>query len=257
MPTPLGAHNPRIAQARELLTRKGRKEHGEFSFEGPTLLDEALSAGVALRRIFATPAALEAFPQIRTAESRGAELLVVDDRSMRRISDVETPSGLVAVAPLNLQSAGELLAGEGLILLMAGIGDPGNAGTLLRSAEAFGAAGVIFGTPGVEPYNPKVVRAAMGAIFRVPVAPASPADLHRGAEGRQMIGLAAEGEPLGGIEWSERSVVVVGSERQGLGEWKAFCSRIAAIPMAGPTESLNAAVAGSIALYEAAKHRHS
>lgn len=256
MPTSLGAHNPRVAYARELLSKKGRREHRAFSFEGPTLLAEAIAAGIEIQALYATAAAYEAHPPARQAEAGGTDVFIVDERTMARISDVETPTGLLAVTPLRTVPLQQMLERPGVVLLLADVGDPGNAGTLLRSAEAFGAIGVIFGRLGVEPHHPKVVRAAMGAVFRMPLAVAEPAEVGAYAEGWQITGLAAGHEPLARLSWAAGTVLAVGSERQGLGAWEPLCERLASIPMPGEAESLNAAVAGSIALYEAVRHRH-
>jgi TrmH family RNA methyltransferase len=116
---------------------------------------------------------------------------------------------------------------------------------------------VIFGSRGVEPHNPKVVRAAMGAIFRQRIAVVTPADLHAVLGDWDVVGLTAAGDALDAVRWHHRSALVVGNERHGIGPWEALCTRFAAIPMHGQAESLNAAVAGSIALYEASKRLHS
>lgn len=257
MPTSLGAHNPKLAAVRELLAKKGRREHGRFAFEGPTLLDEALRANVAIDAVYATPGAYGRFEAARRAEDAGVPLYLVDERTLARISDLEAPPGIVSVAAQALRPAEELLREPGIVALFASISDPGNAGTLLRSAEAFGVDRVVFGTGGVEPYHPKVVRGAMGALFRVRLAVAAPDEFAAAAKGWEVTGLDAAGEPLDGMPWPLRSVVAIGSERAGLGPWQPLCTRIAAIPMRGNAESLNAAVAGSIALYEACKQAFS
>lgn len=254
MPTSLGAHNARIEFARELLTKKGRREHGRFSFEGATLLAEALAAGTHVESIFATNASYAESREVRDAEANGVPVYLVDERTIRRISDVESPAGVVAVAPIVMYSAAELLDEPGLILALADLSDPGNAGTLLRTAEAFGVTRVIFGSRGAEPHLPKVVRAAMGALFRLRIAVATPADVNAVLADWQVTGLAAHGEPLGRLAWHRKAIVAVGSERRGLEGWESLCGRFASIPMAGGAESLNAGVAGSIALYEASKH---
>jgi RNA methyltransferase, TrmH family len=137
------------------------------------------------------------------------------------------------------------------VLLLAGIGDPGNAGTLVRSAEAFGAAGVLFGRGGVDPFAPKVVRAAMGSLFRLPVAGVSADDLlaAAAAAGRPIIAAGLDGEPLRGADLPPNPVLAVGNERHGVGAFLPRWDRAVRIEQAGATESLNAAVAGSILLY--------
>ena len=257
MPTPLGAHNPRIAFARELLTKKGRKAHARFAFEGPTLLHEALEAGAHVESVFVTAGEYDDASAVARAEARGAAVYAVDERTMQRISDLETPSGIVAIAPLQLEPAASLFQAPGIVLALADVSDPGNAGTLLRSAEAFGIQRVVFGSRGAEPHLPKVVRSAMGALFRVRLAVASADEIAQHVSNWQVTGLTSEGEPLSGLKWAVRSLLLVGSERRGLGTWQRLCTRFAAIPMRGDAESLNAAIAGSIALYEAAKQSFS
>jgi TrmH family RNA methyltransferase len=139
------------------------------------------------------------------------------------------------------------------VLVLADVADPANAGTLLRSAEAFGCGGVVFGSLGVEPYHPKVVRGSMGALFRLAVAVAEPPEVCAAAasEGVRLLGLAAEGRPLRDEDWERPAALVVGNERHGLGRWESLCEGLLGIPMAGQSESLSAGVAGSIALYEA------
>jgi TrmH family RNA methyltransferase len=256
VPTLLGAHNARVDAARDLLSKKGRKQHGRFSFEGATLLLEACEAGVPIEALYATKDAYERTALLVQLERDGVPVYVVDDRAMRRISDVDTPSGVVAVAPIGLTKAEDILNDGGVVLLLADVNDPGNAGTLLRTAEAFGVSGVIAGSLGAEPYLPKLVRSAMGALFRLPLAVAEPKTLGGLLEGWQVTGLTASGTPLHDLEWpSRRSLVAVGNERHGLGRWEPLCTRQGAIPMSGHAESLNAAVAGAIALYEATKRR--
>jgi TrmH family RNA methyltransferase len=242
---------------RSLAASKGRREHQRFAFEGATLLDEAARSGIPVEEIFATPEVYEATPLIRRLEAGGTAVGLVPARLLDRLSDVETPTGLIAVSPIRALEPRQLLAAAGTLLLLADLGDPGNAGTLLRSAEAFGATGAIFGRLGVDPYHPKVVRGSMGAIFRVPVALADPDDVGPaiGASGRAAILLEASGVPLPGLSWPANPVIVVGHERRGLGRWSGLEGTRAAIPMAGAGESLNAAVAGSIALYQAAQKR--
>ncbi|HKU81683.1 MAG TPA: RNA methyltransferase, partial [Candidatus Tumulicola sp.] len=138
----------------------------------------------------------------------------------------------------------------------ADVGDPANAGALLRSAEAFGAASVAFGDRGVDAYHPKVVRASMGALFRLRVGRIDPAALDEAARnGFHVAGLSAGGEDVRRSAWPPRAALVVGNERHGLGRWEQACRQFLGIPMAAATESLNAAIAGSIALYEAARKR--
>ena len=253
MATALSARNPRVDYARELLQKKGRRAHHRFIFEGPTLLREAVESSTPIEVLYVTASAYRDSTLVRQLEHGGTATFLVEDRTFAKISDVESPSGIAAIAPIALTELPELLVEPGLILVLADLNDPGNAGTLLRSAEAFGVTRVIFGSSGVEPYHPKVVRGAMGATFRLKLAVAEPADLRAARSAWSIVGSAAGGEPIGGLVWDERSLLVVGHERGGLGAWGDLCDRLVSVPMRGGAESLNAAVAGSLALYEATK----
>lgn len=255
MPVRLGAHSPRLVEARALLSPKGRRQQRRFLFEGATLLAEARKGGIALENVYATEEAYEATPLLADLEGDGTAVFLVDERSLKRLSDVTTATGLVAVAPQRPVPLGDLLARPGAAVLLAEVSDPGNVGTILRSADAFGAAGAIFERGGVEPYHPKVVRAAMGAVFRLPIALSDLETVLRGvkAAGRPLLGLGSDGVPVCQEPLPERAVFVVGQERRGLGSWRAHCDRVLAIPISQAADSLNAATAASIALYEASK----
>jgi TrmH family RNA methyltransferase len=251
VPVRLGAHSDRLSGVRSLSSVKGRAEAGNFAFEGPTLLAEARSGSIPILEIYATEAAYAAAPLVAEIEADGTPVYIVDDRAARKISDLETPTGIVAVTPLRLSPAADLMHGP--VLLLADLNDPGNAGTLLRSAEAFGVSGVIFGNLGVDPFHPKVVRGAMGALFRLPLAHAGPPEVESAAQaaGIPIFGLAMGGSTLAGVTFPADFILAVGHERHGLGRWESLCGQLAGIPMRGHGESLNAGVAGSIALYEA------
>jgi TrmH family RNA methyltransferase len=251
----LGLHAERLSAIRALHAAKGRRESGRFAFEGPTLLREAHACGFPVEQIYATQAAYDAEPLAAELEASGTRAFIVEPRSLEKISDLETPPGIVAVSRMQLASLEAIFGGDGVVLVLADVNDPGNVGTLLRSAEAFGCRGVIAGSLGVDPYHPKVVRSAMGAIFRLPVAVAQPPECDQAARAAayEVAGLDAGGEQLGAIPLPERVALVVGNERHGLARWEPLATRRLAIAMQGRAESLNAAVAGSIALYEAAK----
>lgn len=254
MARPLGTHSPLLKEARALLGAKGRREQHRFLFEGPTLLAEARESGLSIHTIFATQAAYDTTPLVQEVESAGVTVWIIPEPAFRRLSDVVTPTGIAAVAAQPSQEAGAILARPGPVIALAGINDPGNAGTIVRSAEAFGAAGVFFGEGGVEPYHPKVVRSAMGALFRVPLARLPAGALRTAAaKARRAVYGLVHAAPTDLSDLPAGAVIVVGQERAGLGAWAEACSEFRKIPMQAG-ESLNAAVAASIALYEASKH---
>jgi RNA methyltransferase, TrmH family len=254
VPTELSPHNPRIEAVRDLRTPRGRRAAGRFAAEGPTLLEEAGRTGLRAREIYTTQAALDRFDPGRF-ETDGTAVYVVPDRVFARLSDLETPTGVLAVYDLLDRTAADVLAGTGPVLLLAGVSDPGNAGTLVRSAEAFGAAGVLFGRGGADPFAPKVVRAAMGSLFRVPVASVVPEELPAlaAAAGRLVVATDVDGEDVTVAGIPPGAVVAVGNEKRGVREWLTRWDRAVRIPQRGAAESLNAAVAGSIVLYEASR----
>ena len=254
VPTELSPHNPRIERVRELRTARGRAPRSRFAVEGPTLLEEAGRSGLRPREIYLTATALGRFDPGHY-EAEGVPVFQVPERAFARLSEVETPTGVLTVFDLPARTAAEVLARPGAVLLLAGVNDPGNAGTLVRSAEAFGAAGVLFGRGGADPFAPKVVRAAMGSIFRLPVAAVDPDEIvaAAAAAGRLLIATDVEGEELGVVGIPRNAVFAIGNERRGSGTGCLAGTGPFGYPSNGVAESLNAAVAGSIVLYEAAR----
>jgi len=239
---------------RALKTKAGRREQGRFAVEGPTMLAEALRSGVTPSAVYASPAGLESSSALLAGLDPAVPVYAIPERAMGRLSDLETAPGILAVLDSNIVALESLLAKAGPLFLLAGLGDPGNVGTLLRSAEIFGFGGVLFGGETVEPYNPKVVRASMGAIFRVPLAIGSPGEIESAARaaGFELVATGTGGSPLPEFRFRRRSIVAVGNERRGLEGWLAAWDRTVSIPQRGAGESLNAAVAGSIVAYVAA-----
>ena len=257
MATRVGSHAQRLTALRALRSAKGRRDQQRFAFEGATLVTEAAAAAFPIAELYATQTAYDSTSLLRELDEGGIPTFVIEESAAASISDLTTPSGVVAVAPMRWCGVDELFRRGSPILVLADVNDPANAGTLLRSADAFGCAGVVFGRLGVDPYHPKVVRGSMGAIFRLALTVADPpaAGPAAACAGTRILGLAADGAPLTDEGWLPPLALVVGHERRGLGRWESLCERVLAIPMAGPAESLSAAVAGSIALYEATRNR--
>jgi TrmH family RNA methyltransferase len=253
--TRLGVHAERLKSVAALQSRKERRESKRFAFEGPTLLEEAHAGAFPIEEIYVTQAAYDQTPLVRELDRTGTPTFLVEPASAAQISDLATPTGIVAVAAVRFSSLEEIFARGESAVVLADVGDPANAGTLLRSADAFGCTGAVCGSLGVDPYHPKVVRGSMGAVFRLRLAISDPAALANAAAaaGVRVLGLTAKGEPLGAQRWDRPAALVVGHERHGLGRWEPCCERLLGIPMAGPADSLSAAVAGSIALYEATR----
>ncbi|WP_317995426.1 RNA methyltransferase [Vulcanimicrobium alpinum] len=257
MPTTLSPQNPRIALAHDLRTPAARRDQGRFVIEGLTMLEEARRSAVRPLELYINDEHRAAVPAERFAayEQDGTEVFIVPARAMARISDLDAPPAVAAVVPLPRWTAAEILARPGPVLLLAGVNDPGNAGTLVRSAEAFGAAGVLFGRGGADPFGPKVVRATMGSIFRLPVALVDAEELPAAAAaaGRPVIATDVDGEDLGAAPLPANAILAVGNERRGVRDWLPRWDRAVRIPQRATAESLNAAVAGSIVLYVASR----
>ncbi len=259
----LGLHSPVLARVRGLRERAGRREAGRFLIEGPTLLADALAAGVRPFGIYGTGEALAAAGAILAGRIDPSLVFEVPERALARLSALETPPGLVAELPLVLAAPAELFGaspGAGPaepVAILAGIADPGNAGTLLRSAEIFGLARIVVAEGGVDPYHPKVVRAAMGAHLRCRIAHASGAAIvaAAGAAGYTIVAAATGGESLPDFVFPERTAVAIGSERHGVAPALPHWDRTVSVPHLGAGESLNAAVAGSIVFYALAQSR--
>jgi TrmH family RNA methyltransferase len=171
---------------------------------------------------------------------------------MERLSNLESPPGLLAVFPTRLGTLADVFTDGEPVAILAGIADPGNAGTLLRSAEIFGIRSVAFSSDAVEPYNPKVVRGSMGAIFRQCLAVADGPAIVEAAkkEGYDLIAAAGDGQALREVEFRRRTAIAIGNERRGVDSSLGPCGRRVAVEQRGTGESLNAAIAGSIIFYE-------
>lgn len=248
--TPLGRHAPVLEEVRALRTKAGRREQGLFAVEGATMFDEAIASGREPRAVYVTERGLGALGD-RTTLLGPERLFVVDDRSMARLSDVETPPGILAVFALELATLDALLATGEPAIVLAGVADPGNAGTLLRSAEIFGIRHAVFAREAVEPHNPKVVRATMGAIFRMSIATVDAAELIELAAVHRytIVAAAHDGIALPDFTFPKRALLAIGNERHGVGGWLPHYDAGVTIPQPGRGESLNASIAGGIILY--------
>ncbi len=258
--TPLGPKHALVRQARELAReRRAREESGLAHMEGVRLVEEALAAGVEIAYLLYTPELAErprGAELLRTAAARGVPLHPVTPEALERAADTRTPQGVVGVFRPLSRTLDDL--GPGLVLVLDGLQDPGNLGTAIRSLEAMGGGGAVV-AGGVDPYNPKVVRGAMGSLFRLPVVKRPIGDALAGlrAAGRRIY-LAEAGGALApwAADLARGAAVVVGSEAAGPSpEARALADGIVSIPMAGPTESLNAGVAASLLVYEAMRQR--
>ncbi len=257
-----GRHNQRLKDLRLAFRRAEPTSRGECAIEGVKLLEEALRSGQHVESVFfsesARPLAEKLLPQINGR----TETLILPNALFNSIVPSDAPQGVAALLKMPVWSADLLLdrANGGPLVVAAGLQDPGNLGTILRSAEAFGAAGIFFTEGTVSPYNWKVLRASAGSIFRLPFQQILCAELlpFLRAKGVRLLATSShQGTPLPQISWKLPLAIFVGNEGAGLSrELAREMDETIAIPQSKQVESLNAGVAASIVLYEAAREGH-
>ena len=238
-----------IKQIASLRQQKFRKELGLFVVEGRKMTEELLRSSFETVGLYATEAFLSDYPAL-------AETETVSEVQMQQMSGQDTPPGILAVVRIPKQ--GEIRTSSQLVLALDGIANPGNMGTLIRTAEWFGIHDVVCSSDCVELWNPKVVQATMGSLFRVKVWATNLADYLQKAktEGKSVYGALLEGENLFQMQAKPECVLVIGSESHGIrAEVLPYITNPITIPRVGSsmTESLNAAVAGAILMAEMTK----
>jgi TrmH family RNA methyltransferase len=253
--------NSRLKELRRALAHPGREGNGQVGIEGPNLLAEAVRAGLRIHCAFAAQGA-EHFLE-RLALPAGTEVLLMPEEILKSALATETPQPVAALVEPPDWTWAHLLGTHGksapLIVVLAELQDPGNLGTILRSAEAFGADGVISLPGTVSAWNPKAVRASAGSVFRVPLLAAAACDTMeklREAGVKILATTVATAQPADLVDLAEPVALVIGNEGNGVPSALAAKADAAiTIPCPGPVESLNAAVAASVLLYEASRQR--
>lgn len=250
--------NPRIKLARKLTRRRAREQAGLCLLEGTRLVSDAWSAQVRFDSVFVTQRFVdqpEPLPILPALEKANVPLFMVSEALLAEISDTTTPQGIVALSHLPDLP---VPPNPWLALVLDGVGDPGNAGTLLRSALAAGVELVVFGPGAVDPFSPKVLRAGMGAHFRIAVRVASDWDEVVSVLGQERPIYVADAQArvsYEGVDWNQPAALVIGSEAHGPSQAALTAATAIAIPISSAVESLNAGVAGSVILFEAARQR--
>jgi TrmH family RNA methyltransferase len=246
-----------VAAAVKLHRHVGRRRAARFLAEGPNLVEAALRRGLVIE-VFVTEEAMSRFgPTLGDAPVH-----IVTDRAAKALSDTVTPVGLVAVCQVPSTSLSDVLArSPQLVAVAAGISEPGNAGTLIRIADAMGADAVVLAGHSVDPYNGKCLRASAGSIFAIPVVTepdAAQAISSLTEVGLRVLATTVDGElSLDDADLSQPTAWLFGPESRGLpAELAEMADDRVRIPMAGDAESLNVATAAAICLYQSAKaHR--
>jgi RNA methyltransferase, TrmH family len=269
-------HNPRISKLQDLYTTRGRKKSGLFLMEGPHLLEVLLTAGIAPREVYFQPELLQRTVKGRVLLERlvhkaglsDDQLIEVSERVMGVLSDAQTAQGVVSVLPLEAFSptrlyAKRLPARRPVLLILDNLADPGNMGTILRTALAADVRAVLLTANCVDCYNPKVLRSAAGAHVALPIETdltweAIAEEVASHCAGNPRVLLAEAGSPH---VYYEQDLVtpfalIIGNEARGPStEAQALATLTISIPLANDVESLNAAMAAGIILYEAVRQR--
>lgn len=257
-----GRHNSHLKTLRLAFSRGERTASGACAIEGERILEEAIRSGLRLEAVFFSESAESRADRLLPQIGNNVETWLVPDQLFSTAVPSESPQGVAALVRMKEFKVEEVVDGarRGLLLAVAGLQDPGNLGTILRSGEAFGAGGVLVGDNSVNLLNWKVVRASAGSIFRLPVARCKleqvvPILRDRGI--RLLATSSHKGMPVYEVPWAEAAAVFIGSEGAGLPrELLSKMDGVIAIPHSPRVESLNAGIAASIVLYEASRQRH-
>lgn len=243
------ARNPLLKDIRKAILRGSLTEEGYCVAEGVHLLEEALRSGCEIQAVCVAESS-------RSAANLPQTILLPDDL-FRTISATEASQGVIALVKPPQWTSEQVFQGHALVTILDGIQDPGNAGAILRAAEAFGASGVVMLKGSVNPYNPKALRASAGSVFRVPLVSMEVGQLLEAVERHalELFALMPGGSlPLSECRLDRNCAVVIGSEGRGVSESLQSRAVQVRIPTSG-VESLNAAMAATVVLYEARRQR--
>jgi TrmH family RNA methyltransferase len=252
----------RVTEVRHLHDRRHRAQRGAFVVEGPQAVREAL--GHAVLELYLTEEAAERYPDfLELAKGQGTRVSLATDAVLEAMSETRHPQGLIAVCPLVTVDSAHALAQGDFAVVLDRVADPGNAGTIIRTADAMGASAVVLTEDSVDPHNGKCVRSTAGSIFHVPIAADVPitmtvADLR--AAGMALVAADAGGDLILGAPETDailrRPVAwIFGNEAHGVHEDFVVAGASVRIPQPGRAESLNVAAAAAICLYATARAR--
>jgi TrmH family RNA methyltransferase len=265
-----GPHNPisskdnsSIKHLRSLADPKYRKKEKAFLIEGVKMVEEALRDDLGVKMVVASPSLVQHHGKgvLKLAESQSVEILWISERIMDSISENKTPQPVMAVVKTREHSEEELLAHSSRLIVVAHqLQDPGNLGTIIRTAEAVGASGVAITTNTVDPLNPKAIRASMGSILRLPIVHLMDVSAFIKAckkRGYQTVATVLSGEKTHfDIDLKKPTMVIFGQEGGGLSQdIMPIIDLHVRIPMAETIDSLNVATAAAVILYEALRQK--
>ena len=254
--------NGLVKELRKAFSQGEATPEGSVAIEGVRIIEEAIRSGLRFQAVFFSENARNHAARLLPQIASQTETLVLPDDVFTSAVSTETPQGVAALVkwkPAKLEELLEPVNDRLLLVALGGIQDPGNLGTIIRSAEAFAARGVLVGEKTVSPFNSKVVRASAGSIFREPVVRVKLADTvatMKQAGVRVLATSSHKGKPLQDAKFAGPCMIVIGNEGAGLTpEILTQADELITIAHAERVESLNAGIAASIILYEAARQR--
>jgi TrmH family RNA methyltransferase len=256
-----GRHNALVKELRRAFAQGELTDEGYCAIEGMRIVEEAIRSGLRFHAVFFSDSAENRAERLLPQIGAHVETLLLPDKLFASVVPSETPQGVAALVRCKTFGLEDVLAAieAGPLVAVAGVQDPGNLGTILRSAEAFGASGVVLGEGTVSQFNSKVVRASAGSVFRLPVVRGNLGEMagllrERGA--RLIATSSHKGTRLDEAKLTAPLALFIGSEGAGLPrDLMSQMDEVVAIPHAPQVESLNAGVAASIVLYEIARTR--
>jgi TrmH family RNA methyltransferase len=256
-----GRHNALVKDLRKAFAHGDLTDDGHCAIEGMRILEEAIRSGLRFRAVFFNSSALSKAERLLPQLAAYVETLLLPDKLFATAVPSDSPQGVAALVRCPVFTAEDVLvkSSVGPVLAIAGVQDPGNLGTILRSAEAFGAAGVLLGEGTVSPFNSKVVRASAGSVFRLPIARVKLAEVIQEMRslGLRLVATSShKGTPIHEAKLIGPLGIFIGSEGAGLSrDLLGAMDETLVIPHSEHVESLNAGVAASIVLYEIARQR--
>jgi RNA methyltransferase, TrmH family len=256
-----GKHNAWVKQLRTGFAHGQVTDSGACAIEGLRIVEEAIRSGLRFEALFFSESARNKAERLLPQVGAHVETLLLPDKLFLGAVPSESPQGVAAMVRVKEHSVQDVVARaeQGILMAIAGVQDPGNLGTIFRSGEAFGAGGILIGGNTVTPFNPKVIRASAGSLFRLPFVRTNLLGLQAELRARGIAMLATsshKGTVLSGTNLRSQVAVFIGSEGAGLPrELMAGVDEVVVIPHSRQVESLNAGVAASIVLYEAMRQR--
>ena len=255
--------NPKIKYLSKLINRRTRDKTGKTLLEGYRLITRALEADYPIEECYFCPPLFLGKNEnqlINELKSQNIQVIEVTEQIFKKIAYRDRPEGLIALTPIKKHLLNDMpLIKNGLYLVVEAIEKPGNLGSILRSADAAGASGLIICNKCTDLYNPNVLRASTGAVFFVPIAECSSEDAHTWLKKNNIKTLAATPHTktsYAEINMTESIAIITGTEQYGLSDyWLKNADIEVLIPMCGKIDSLNVAIATSILLFEASRQR--